>query len=150
MKVPGLSVIYQPDGKTPEYAELGLNPYAGCSHNCSYCYNKRADRSQGRYDEPAKGASLKDIEHDLRILQGAGDRRPVHISFVGDPYDTGRIEIDKQVGLSAYLGDHSDDRYIRHVLKAFRKWEHPFQILTKGGMLASKDFDCTVLMINSG
>jgi len=33
MKVPRLRVIYQPDGKMLEYAELGLNPYSSCSHD---------------------------------------------------------------------------------------------------------------------
>ena len=125
MKAMRMRVIYQPGGKTLEYAELGLNPYTGCSHNCSYCYNKREGRPQGPYDQPAKMASLKNIRHDLSILQGARDRRQVHISFMGDPYDMGR----------------ADNSYTRSILMAFRAYDQPFQILTKGGMLAAKDFD---------
>ena len=125
MKAMRMSVIYQPDGKTLEYAELGLNPYTGCSHNCSYCYNKREDRPQGPYDQPAKKANIKNIQHDLLLLERDHDRRAVHISFMGDPYDTHR----------------ANNIYIRSVLMAFRAYDHPFQILTKGGMLAARDFD---------
>ena len=125
MKALRMRVIYQPDGKTLEYAELGLNLYTGCSHNCNYCYNKREGRPQGSYDQPAKMAILKNIQHDLLALEGDHDRRPVHISLIGDPYDMGR----------------ADKNYTRSVLMAFRSYDHPFQILTKGGMLAAKDFD---------
>ena len=125
MKEMKLSAIYQADGKTLEYAELALNPYTGCSHNCSYCYNKREGRPQGPYDQPAKKASLKNIQHDLLMLERDHDRRPVHISFMCDPYDMGR----------------ANNSHIRDILMAFRAYDHPFQILTKGGMLAAKDFD---------
>ena len=125
MKALKLGVIYQPDGKTLEYAELGLNPYTGCSHNCSYCYNKREGRPQGPYHQPAKKASLNNIQNDLLLLERNHDKRPVHISVMGDPYDMGR----------------ANNSYTRSVLMAFRAYDHPFQILTKGGMLAAKDFD---------
>jgi DNA repair photolyase len=141
MKVPRLKVIYQPDGKTLEYAELGLNPYSSCSHDCRYCYNKRTDRPHGAYDQPRKDI-LKNIQHDLQILQTASDRRPVHISFVGDPYDMGRRDNDKPKGLDQFLGDDSSsDSFMRSILKTFRAYDQPFQILTKGGMLAANDFD---------
>lgn len=136
----GLKTIYErPRG---EYAELGLNLYAGCSHNCVYCYNKRDDRPQGRYDQPTKKASLQNIQSDLIILQGARDKRPVHISFLGDPYDMSRRDEDRSSGLLNFLGGNScSDSYTRSVIKTFRANDHPFQILTKGGMLAAKDFD---------
>ncbi len=123
MKVPRLRVIYQPDGKTLEYAELGLNPYSSCSHDCRYCYNKRTDRPHGAYDQPRKDV-LKDIRHDLQILQAASDRRPVHISFVGDPYDMGRRDNDKPKGLAQFLSDNSSsDSFIRSILKTFRNYD---------------------------
>ena len=137
-----MKVIYErPRG---EYAELGLNLYGGCSHGCTYCYNKREDRPQGLpYDQPTRKASLPNIQDDLMILQGVHDKRPVHISFVGDPYDMGRKGSDKSSGLLQYLppGSINNDSYTRSVIKTFRACDHPFQILTKGGMLATKDFD---------
>jgi DNA repair photolyase len=127
---------------------LGLNLYAGCSHDCLYCYNKEEDRYQGPYDKPAKGASLKNIKRELQILHSNRDRRPVHMSFMGDPYDLGRKDDDKPKGIFQYFGDDelkgipkANDSYTRTVLKAFRLFDQPFQILTKGGTKAAKDFD---------
>ena len=120
-----LRAIYQSGGSHPEYAKLGLNPYGGCSHDCKYCYNKRSYLHKGSYEQPTKKASLKNIQNDLMILEGARDKTPVHISFMGDPYDVGR----------------TDNSYVRSIIKTFRAYDHPFQILTKGGMLAAKDFD---------
>ena len=140
-----MKMIYDREG---EYADLGLNLYPSCSHDCRYCYSKRADRYQGPYDKPAVGATLKNIEHDLQILQSNHDRRPVHISFVGDPYDLGRKDFDKPKGLIGYFSEddrkanpNANDSYVRSVLKTFRAYDQPFQILTKGGMLAAKDFE---------
>ena len=136
----GLKAIYERPGG--EYAELGLNLYGGCSHNCVYCYNKREDRTKKRYDQPTKKASLPNIQSDLMILHGAHDKGPVHISFVGDPYDMSRRDEDRSSGILKFLGGNScSDSYTRSVIKTFRAYDHPFQILTKGGMLAAKDFD---------
>ena len=136
----GLKAIYERPGG--EYAELGLNLYGGCSHNCVYCYNKREDRTKKRYDQPTKKASLPNIQSDLMILHGAHDKRPVHISFVGDPYDMSRRDEDRSSGILKFLGCNScSDSYTRSVIKTFRAYDHPFQIFTKGGMLAAKDFD---------
>jgi len=64
------------------------------------------------------------------------------MSLVGDPYDVGRRDSDKTSGLMKYVGsnDHNDS-HTRSVLKTFRAYDHPFLILTKGGMLAAKDYD---------
>ena len=56
------------------------------------------------------------------------------ISNKGDPYDLGR----KTKGLFQYI---DEDSYVRKVLKIFRKYDHPFMILTKGGTKAVGDFD---------
>jgi DNA repair photolyase len=104
-----------------QYANLGLNLYSGCSHGCLYCYNKRKDRFQGPFDKPSKKASLQNIQHDLLMLQGARDMRPVLMSIVGDPYDVGRRDSDKPLGLMKYSsGGDSVDSHTRSVLKTFR------------------------------
>lgn len=108
-----LRAIYQSGGRHPEYAKLGLNPYSGCSHDCKYCYNKSPYLRKGSYDQPTKKSSLKNILNDLMILNGAGDKTPVHISFMGDPYDVGR----------------KDNSYMRSVLKRFRAYDHPISDL---------------------
>jgi DNA repair photolyase len=115
--------IYRPKGEAQEYAPYGLNLYAGCSHGCRYCYNK--GKFDGLCTELMHKATLNRIEADLRDLAFGGNRDPVHLSFVGDPYDRGR----------------SDNEYTRKVLELFQKYQHPFQILTKGGTIALLDLD---------
>ena len=116
-----LKAIYRPKGEALEYAPYGLNLYGGCSHLCRYCYNQyRFHRS---CNSLLKKATLENIEADLKLLRG--NREPVHLCFVGDPYDMGR----------------QDNGYTRKVLELFREYDHPFQVLTKGGMKAAKDFD---------
>jgi DNA repair photolyase len=140
-----MRVIY---GRDVEGSNLVLNLYAGCSHDCWYCYNKRPDRYQGPYDKSAKGATLRNIEEDLKELQGTGDKRPVLMSLVGDPYDMGRKDYESPKGLFQYLSKEEqqaipglNDSYTRTVLRMFRAYDHPFAILTKGGTKAVKDFD---------
>jgi DNA repair photolyase len=104
-----------------EYASLGLTLYNDCSHKCKYCYVQ----CSGSYIEPRAEAALSNIEADLRQLAFDNNRDRVHLSFVGDPYDLGR----------------QDCSYTRKVLALFKKYHHPFQILTKGGSRAFLDFD---------
>jgi DNA repair photolyase len=135
-----LKAIYEKSNG--QYSNLRLNLYNGCSHGCLYCYNKREDRFHGPFDQPSKKASLANIQHDLLMLQGACDRRPVLMSVVGDPYDMGRRDSDKPSGLMRYVGSNNhSDSYTRSVLTLLRSYDHPFLVLTKGGMLAAKDFD---------
>ena len=116
-----LKAIYRPKGEALEYATYGLNLYGGCSHRCRYCYNQyRFHRS---CNSLLKKATLENIESDLNLIKG--DSEPVHLSFVGDPYDLGR----------------QDNSHTRKVLELFRGYDHPFQVLTKGGLKAVKDFD---------
>ena len=51
---------------------------------------KERIRQQGPYDEPAKKATLSNIEHDLQILRDRRGRRPIYMSALCDPYDMGR------------------------------------------------------------
>jgi DNA repair photolyase len=115
--------ISRPGGRAFEYASLGLNIYSDCSHRCKYCYNKNS--SNGSSNVLNQKASLHNIEADLRQLASKGNRQRVHLSFVGDIYDAGRQNND----------------YTREVLQLFRNYDHPFQVLTKGGSRAFLDFD---------
>jgi DNA repair photolyase len=116
-----LKAIYRPKGEALEYARYGLNLYGGCSHGCRYCYNQY--RFRGSCNHPLKKATLENIRADLETLTGSRER--VHLCFVGDPYDRGR----------------EDNSYTRKVLELFREYNHPFQVLTKGGTKAVSDFD---------
>jgi DNA repair photolyase len=118
-----LKAIYKSKGEALEYADFSLNLYSGCSHQCTYCYNSGKFRSP--CTEIIKKASLENIEHDLNQLAALENKTPVHLSFVGDPFDLGR----------------SDNSYTHRVLELFKKYQHPFQILTKGGMKAIQEPD---------
>jgi DNA repair photolyase len=118
-----LKAIYKSTGEALEYADLSLNLYAGCSHGCTYCFNRGKFRSP--CTETIKKASLENIEHDLKQLAALENKTLVHLSFIGDPFDLGR----------------EDNSYTHRVLELFKKYNHPFQILTKGGMKAIQEPD---------
>lgn len=120
-ELPRLKAIYVSSGPAREYAEYSLNLHNGCSHGCQYCYAKK--RFSGDCTTRVKKARLENIEADLKGWKG--ERKPVHLTFMGDPYDLVRE-------------DNSD---VRSVLELFKKYRHPFQVLTKGGEKAIDDFD---------
>lgn len=126
---PKLKAIYTSGGPALEYAAFSLNLHHGCTHDCEYCYardrieKKSREQYKRDFNVSVKKSSLKNIEADLMSWQG--ERKPVHLTFIGDPYDLGRQ-------------DNSD---VRAVLELFKKYRHPFQTLTKGGTKAVQDFD---------
>ena len=67
---------------------------------------------------------LAKLESDLRKLSGQAIE-PVLMSFTCDPYQPCEAETETT----------------RKAIKLFRKYNVPFQILTKGGMRAARDFD---------
>jgi DNA repair photolyase len=133
MKAKGLHPIHRFGGEGDE-SELVLNPFSGCSHRCWYCWARKRFKRELPFQEPAKGAPLKKIRQNLDFLQSINDKTPVLISDLGDPYDCGR----KPITSPFVPGEHW---HIRCVLTEFRKHNHPFLILTKGGTRAIKDFD---------
>jgi phage/plasmid-associated DNA primase/DNA repair photolyase len=125
---PKLYGLTYSSGPAGEYSELSVNLYDGCTHRCDYCYNKTNQRRwNGTYGDPfrrIKKSSLPAIDRDIRTLEAAGVSGPVHLTFIGDAYDLGRDEDD-----------------VRAVLELFHKSKVNFQVLTKGGMKAARDFD---------
>lgn len=109
--------IYKTIGKESGYSPYALDLYFNCSHKCKYCYVK--------WNRPRTIRPLMNIEAELRHMAYMGDNGVVTLSFVADPYDIGR----------------EDNSHTRRVLELFRKYHHPFQVLTKGGTLAATDFD---------
>lgn len=45
-------LIYQPQGPAGEYAKWAVNLHNGCTHGCTYCYNRRGVLSHAFGDEP--------------------------------------------------------------------------------------------------
>ncbi len=120
-----MPVIYEPKGRAREYSPLALNLYNGCSHGCKYCYapgimhKKREDYV---YAKPRKGI-VNLVKADM--LKFAGDPRPILLCFSCDPYQPA----EEEHGIT------------RQVLEVLGEHDCKIRILTKGAMLALRDFD---------
>lgn len=121
-----MSVIYEPRGKAREYSPLALNLYEGCAHGCIYCY-ARMIRKKSReqfIDAAPRKDIIKKIEHDLQKWNGT-KKDPVLLCFMCDPYQP--IDVDL--------------KFTRLAIHALNRHGFPVQIITKGGMRATMDFD---------
>ncbi len=124
-----MRAIYPPDGRAEEYSLLGLNPWgkSWCSHDCTYCYVSgmfHMSREQWRATpfKPRRNI-VQLVRADAQELAGTDKR--VLCCFAGDLYSPEAAA----TGIS------------RQILEAFREFDVPFQVLTKGGMRAAVDFD---------
>lgn len=60
------TLLYQPRGAAGEYAKWALNLYNGCTHGCTYCYNRRGMLSYAFGDKPQLAAPIvKKAEADM-------------------------------------------------------------------------------------
>lgn len=120
------AVIYQPKGAAREYSEWACNlvkskPRKSCSHGCLYCYNE-----PGTEPGPIlKDNFLEKFENDLPKLKEIikpGER--LSLTFVGDIFDP-----------------KLPDGVARKCIELCKRFEIPFQTLTKNGTLAVKHLD---------
>lgn len=120
-----MSMIYEPSGRAKEYSLLAINHYNGCSHGCRYCYAASMAKRYGRnFKSPCERVGvIVQAEREARKL--AGDKRRVLLSFMTDPYQP--------------LDDTT--RTTRHVIEVLREHRLSFQVLSKGGCRAARDFD---------
>lgn len=51
-------LIYQPKGPAGEYAQWAVNLHNGCTHGCTYCYNRRGVLSHAFGDKPKLAAPI--------------------------------------------------------------------------------------------
>ncbi len=120
-------VIYQPRGAALEYSPLAANLYKGCPHRCKYCYAPNCLRRNREEYGQAYGPRekvLDKIQRDLIDMKAERDNRKVLFCFTCDPYP----------------GEYDDNVYTQHALELFKAYNQPFQLLTKGGMKAARDF----------
>ena len=126
-KMQNMGVIYRPEGKAREYADLALNIYKGCTHGCLYCFGPAATHC--KKDQYFSGAwpkkdILKRVKRQCANLSAAATPE-IWISFIGDAYQPE----EQELGLT------------RETIKILIQHELKFTILTKGGMRAARDFD---------
>jgi len=132
MKMKGLKIIYEPKGRAREYSPLAANLYRGCSHGCKYCYAPnclQVNREFFYSNTKPRVNVIELLRRDCeKIASGEvkinkGDR--VLLCFTCDPYQP----IEKEL------------RITRQALELFNQFDIPFQVLTKGGLRAARDFD---------
>lgn len=121
-----MKVIYEPKGRAAEYSPLAANLYRGCSHGCGYCYVPgiiRMNRKQFTVSPHPRPDILKHLERDAAKF--AEDSRRVLLSFTSDPYQP----------VEATL------RITRQAIGILNSHDLAVTVLTKGGLLPSRDFD---------
>ena len=119
------SVIYETKGRAREYCELAMNIYAGCTHGCLYCYGPDVT-----HQTPADfhaSARPRLTPNDIMVNAAAkeGDKRPVLLCFITNPYQPGEADL----------------RMAREAITILHEYDHPVTILTKAGRLAQRDFN---------
>jgi len=119
-----MSVIYEPRGKAREYSPLACNLYSGCEHGCVYCYAPAATRTDHKQFIKAKPRNdiIENLEKDYQKWQGPKDH--VLLCFTCDPYQP----IEDQY------------RITQKAIYMLNMHGFPVQILTKGGLRATRDF----------
>ena len=115
--------IYVPRGRAFEYSPLACDLYKGCVHGCKYCYGASTEVFDNMCEtlSPVPNA-LEILENDAKRL--AGDKREILFSFSSDPYFSEEAAV-----------------MTRKALEICEKYRLNAQVLTKGGMKASRDFD---------
>lgn len=121
------SVIYETTGRAREFNELALNHYAGCGHQCTYCYG--AEVTHTERDKFTKHPRLRvtaaDLEESAIRYEHYKETRPILLSFVTDPYQPLDVEL----------------QFTRAYISILKKHNLRVTILTKGGERSTRDLD---------
>lgn len=121
-----MAVIYRPAGMALEYAPLACNLYRGCQHGCRYCYAPNClFMSRERFHAAATPRScvLEVLRSEAPKHRGTDKR--LLLCFTSDPYQPA----EEEYGVT------------RQAIEILIGHEIPFQVLTKGGLRATRDFD---------
>jgi DNA repair photolyase len=123
-----MTAIYEPKGPAAEYAPLACNLYRGCLHGCAYCFAPsclRMQREEFHGSVTARPGILKHLERDADKMVAAGDTRRVLFCFTSDPYQPFPPGVD----------------VTRQALQIMVDRGLNFEVCTKGGLRAERDFD---------
>ena len=120
-----MRVIYEPQGRAYEYSLLAINHYKGCEHGCTYCYVPTVLHIPiPQFEKPeVRPYVLENLAKDAPRYAGTDKR--VLLCFTCDPYQ----QLDEK------------EKVTRSVIDILKRNDIPFQVLTKGGLRAVRDFD---------
>lgn len=122
-----MGIIYRPKGRAAEFSLLAANLYQGCSHGCKYCWVAKmpqwSDKDFFKTPPTVRNSVLEILRIDAPKYAGTDER--VLLCFSCDPYQP--LEIETEI--------------TRRAIEILREHDIPFQVLTKGGTLAARDFD---------
>lgn len=119
-----MGIIYRPAGRAQEYSYLAINHYVGCGHGCEYCYVPDTTRNENFFThQSVRKNVLEQLRKEAPKFAGTNER--VLLCFTCDPYQP----LD------------AETRTTREVIKILQEHAIPFQILTKGGTWAVRDFE---------
>lgn len=120
-------LLYTPSGRAGEYADHGYaaNLYRGCTHGCLYCFAPACLRMTREAFHSSVTPVPDVLERLKRDMMRVGQlTEPVFLCFSCDPYCIG-----------------ADTTITREAVKIILSHGNTVNILTKGGMHASRDFD---------
>jgi len=119
-----MGIIYRPAGRAEEYSHLAANLYIGCAHGCKYCYGPVAMKNPDFFTrQNPRSMVIERLKKEAPKYQGTDER--VLLCFGCDPYQP----LDKK------------HRRTRQAIEIFKDHDIPFQVLTKAGLAACRDFD---------
>ncbi len=122
-----MKLIYTPSGRAGEYANKGYaaNLFNGCMHGCRYCYVPRIRRMKPEAFRRSMRPQVNVLERLRADLRGRKLDQPLFLCFSCDPYPP-------HPGLCAIT---------RKAIEIVMESENAVNILTKGGLRATTDFD---------
>ena len=119
-------LIYHPSGRAGEYADKGyaINLYKGCTHGCKYCYvpSRWIPKDKFHASVVPTVDVLPRLEADMKRVGKLPE--PIFLCFTCDPYCADAPHIKTRMAIAT-------------ILEAGNR----VNILTKGGMIATRDFD---------
>jgi hypothetical protein len=125
--LPGCTYIYAPAGQANVFAPLAANPYKGCGHGCTYCYNttRKNPEQKATFHDGAvpKKDYLTLLLKDAKKYQAAGITEQVTLCFSTDAYNP------------------FDTSLTRSTLEIIQQHGMGICVLTKGGTRALADID---------
>lgn len=113
-----------------------VNPYSGCSHNCSYCYVPGSKYGINRTEGLAvKKNAAEVLEKQIALRARKGEHGFIALSSATDPY----MPLEERLGLT------------RRLLNIIRFYRFPVEIMTKSPLVTRdldilKDIDCKAIL----